>query len=432
MSAHAAHAAEPRTAAERDEILKDIAGKLPVKPNARKRMIWMVCIAIGIAAFAYLFLTEPKRAWGAYAINTLYWLGIAQGAVVLACAIRLANGRWAGPILRIAESLSAFLPWGIGLMAVLLVAGIGTYLPWVKHVEPRQAPWLNVPFLYIRTLASLGLLWWLSRDLVRTSLRTDAHLLENHVAPELKPQYEKLSEGWRGDDAEGDWQRRHLAMRAPQIVLLYAVTYTLLAWDFVMSLTPDWVSTLFGWWFFMGAFLSGIAMTAFLSTQLRAKYRLEAYITPHHFWDVGKAVFAFSIFWVYQFWSQYLPIWYANLPEETWWVFLRFEEPWRRLGFTVFAFVFLLPFLGLMNMGTKKNPFWLALFCLIVLSGMWLERHVLVMPSLEPERVWVSLPEVGVTLGFLGVFGWAVQGFLTKYPSVKVADVLFPHGGHGH
>src|SRR5205085_3771372 len=101
--------------ADRDAILKDIAGKLPVKPNARKRMIWMVCMAVGLLSFAFLLFTQPQRAWGSYAINTLYWLGIAQGAVVLACAIRLGNGRWGGPIIRIAESLSAFLPWGIGL-----------------------------------------------------------------------------------------------------------------------------------------------------------------------------------------------------------------------------------------------------------------------------------------------------------------------------
>ena len=425
-----AHAAPPKSPAERDAILKDIADKLPVRPNTRKRQIWMACFAVGIVALAYLFFTEPKRAWGAYTINTLYWLGIAQGAVVLACAIRLANGRWAGPIMRIAESFSAFLPWAIGLFTVLLIGGIWTYLPWTHEVNPHQAPYLNVPFLWIRTLVGLGLLWWLSRDLVRTSLRLDAHLLKNHVNPELKPHYEKLAEGWRGDEAELKWQHDRMAMRAPQIALLYAVVFTLLAWDWVMSLTPNWVSTLFGWWFFMGAFLSGIAMTAFMSTQLRAKYRLEAYITPHHFWDVGKAVFAFSIFWVYQFWSQYLPIWYANMAEETWWVFLRFEEPWRPLAFTVFTFVFLLPFLGLMNMATKKNPFWLALFCLIVLSGLWLERHILVMPSLEPARVWIGLPELGVTIGFMGLFGWTVQGFLTRYPSVKVADVLDPHHGH--
>ena len=120
------------------------------------------------------------------------------------------------------------------------------------------------------------------------------------------------------------------------------------------------------------------------------------------------------------------------LPDETGYVFLRFEEPWRALTFTVFTFVFLIPFIGLMNMATKKSPFWLALFSLIILGGMWMERHVLVMPSLNPDHVWVGLPEIGVTLGFIGLFGFAVQNFVSRYPVVKVSDVLAGQGAHGH
>ena len=416
----------------RDEILRDIAGKLPVVPSAGRRRVWLLCMVIGIASLAFLFATQPQRAWGAWAINTLYFLGIAQGAVVLACAIRLANGRWGGPVMRIAESLSAFLPYGIGLMLILLIGGIWTYLPWAKHVEPRQAAYLNVPFLYVRPLVGLGLLWWLSRKLVRISLRTDCYLLKNHVDPRLKPEYEKLCDGWRGDEQEAAWQRNRLAHLAPQIVVLYAVVFTLLAWDFVMSLTPSWTSTLFGWWFFMAAFLSGIATTALLTAQLRIRYKLEAYLNPDHMQDIGKIAFGFCTFWVYEFWAQYLVIWYGNLPEETWWVFLRFEAPWRILGFTVFAMVFLVPFLGLMNMRTKRNTFWLSFFSLVILAGLWLERHILVMPSLNPTTRWVGLPEVGVALGFLGVFGWAVQGFLARYPVVKVVAALAPPGPPEH
>jgi hypothetical protein len=172
-------------------------------------------------------------------------------------------------------------------------------------------------------------------------------------------------------------------------------------------------------------------MTALLTTRVRSELGLERYITSGHLWDLGKIAFGFSIFWVYLFWSQYLPIWYANMPEETWWVFLRFENPWRPLGLTVFGFVFLLPFLGLMNMRTKRSPFWLGLFSVIILAGMWMERHILVMPSVNPDVRWVGLPEIGVTLGFLGVFGWAVQGFLARFPAVKVVDVLSGQGGDG-
>ena len=414
-----------------DAVLVEIASRIPGRPDPRLRLLWLGFTLVGAASFALLLTLEPLRAWGAYGASLVFFLGIPLGAAAFAAAIRLSNGRWGGPVIRIAEALSAFLPWGLLLVVVMLAAGIWTYLPWTHQaVLPRQRPYLNVPFLCARTLVGLGLLWWLVRDMVRTSLRRDLHLLQDHVGPELRAEYQKLTRDWRGDAAEAAREHDRLALRAPQVAIVFALVFTVFAWDFIMSITPTWVSGLFGWWVFMGALLTGIAMTALLATRLRAQRRLEAWITPAHFWDLGKLLFSFSIFWVYLFWSQYLVIWYANLPEETWWVFLRFEDPWRRLAFTVFGLVFLLPFLGLMNLRTKRSPSWLAAFAVMILVGMWLERLLLVMPSLNPDRRWVGLPELGVALGFLGLFGLAVQGFLARYPAVKVTDVLA--GGDGH
>ncbi len=415
-----------------DDILKDIAAKLPVTPNVRKRQIWIACLVIGVISLAYLFMVNPTRAWGSYAINVIFWLGIAQGGVVLAAAIRLTNGRWAGPIMRIGESLSAFLPVGFAAVVVLLAGGVWNLFPWTHHVDPRQAKYLNLPFLWIRTLGGQLLFWWLASKLVKISLRTDAHLLKPHVPEKLKATYEKLSAGWRGDEEEVAWQRHQLAHLSPQVVLAFVVFFSVIGWDFIMSITPNWVSSLFGWYVYAAAFLSGVCMTALIATQVRSKYRLEAYITPNHFWDIGKVIFAFSIFWVYLFWSQYLPIWYSNMPEETGWVFLRFENPWRPWAFAAFIMIFAIPFLGMLNKKSKSSPLLLSLFCLLIMAGIWIERHVLMMPSLNPDAVWIGLGEVGVGIGFLGLFGWTVQGFLTKFPSVKVPDVLAAHGGPEH
>lgn len=415
-----------------DAVLADIARRIPGRQNPGRRMLWFAFMAVGVVSFGLLLMREPTRAWGTFGANMIFFEGIALGAAVLACAIRLGNGRWAGPVLRVAEGLSSYLPYGLGALLVMLVAGIWSYLPWTHHVLARQAPYLNVPFLWVRTLAGFGLLWWLIRRMVRTSLRRDAWLLRDHVAPELRPAYEKLAGNWRGEEQEAIAERDRLAMLSPQIVLAFAFVFTVFAWDFIMSITPSWQSGLFGWWVFMGAFLNGICMTAFVTVQLRRRRNLEAWITPNHFWDVGKLIFGFSIFWVYEFWAQYLVIWYANIPDETWWVFLRFEQPWRPLAFTVFTLVFLLPFLGLMNMYTKKSPLWLSVFAVIVMAGMWLERHLLIMPSFSPNVLWIGLPEVGVMLGFLGMFGFAVSGFFAKWPAVRVTDVLAGQGAHGH
>ncbi len=415
-----------------EAVLRDIAGRIPGTPDPKKRLIFIALMVVGIAAFAFLLATNPLRAWGSWAINTLYFLGIAMAGVALASAIRLANGHWGGPIMRIGESLSSYLPFGIGTMVVLLGAGIWTYLPWIGNVEPRVTPFLNVPFLYIRTLGGLLLFMFLANKLVTASMRRDLFLLMPHVTPELKSAYEKVVGQWRGDEAEAKWYSHEAAHLAPQLALAFVVFYSVLSWDFVLALTPNWVSPLFGWFFYAGAFITAVSVVAILATRLRALRGLEAYITTNMFWDIGKVLFAWCIFWVYLMWSQYLPIWYADMPEETWWVFLRFEDPWRPWAFTAFTLIFLIPFLGLMNKTSKTNPTLLTLFAAIVLAGLWVERHVLVMPSLNPDHVWIGLPEVGVTLGFVGLFGFAVQRFLAKYPCIKVSDVLDGAGGHGH
>jgi hypothetical protein len=415
-----------------DDVLRDIANRLPGTPDPRKRRIFIALMVVGLVAFGFLLATNPLRAWGTWTINTLYFLGIAQGGVVLAAAIRLANGRWGGPIMRIGESLSSYLPYGIGTMLLLLVAGIWTYLPWIQHVDPRQTPFLNVPFLYVRTLGGLALFTWLATKLARASLRRDLHLLAPHASPPLKALYDKQVGTWRGDSAEAAWYSHEVAHLSPQIALTFVAFFSVMSWDFVLALTPNWVSPLFGWFFYAGAFICAVSVIAMLATRLRAKRGLEAYITPNMFWDIGKVLFAWCIFWAYLMWSQYLPIWYADMPEETWWVFLRFEEPWRPLAFTAFSMIFVIPFLGMLNKTSKTNPALLFTFTCIILVGLWIERHVLVMPSLEPGHVWVGLPEVGVTLGFVGLFGFAVQGFLAKYPCVKVSDVLDRAGAHGH
>ena len=415
-----------------EAVLRDIAGRLPGTPDPRKRQIFIALMVVGIAAFGFLLATNPLRAWGSWTINTLYFLGIAEGGVALAAAIRLSNGRWGGPIMRIGESLSSYLPFGIATMVILLGAGIWTYLPWIGNVEPRQTPFLNVPFLYIRTLGGLLLFTFLARKLVNASLRRDLQLLMPHVTPALKSAYEKVVGQWRGDEAEAKWYSHEAAHLAPQLALTFVVFYSVLSWDFVLALTPNWVSPLFGWFFYAGAFICAVAVVAMLATRLRAGRGLEAYITTNMFWDIGKVLFAWCIFWVYLMWSQYLPIWYADMSEETWWIFLRFEDPWRPWAFAAFALVFLIPFLGLMNKTSKTNPALLFMFTCIVLAGVWVERHVLVMPSLNPSQVWIGLPEVGVTMGFVGLFGFAVQGFLAKFPCIKVSDVLDGFGGHGH
>jgi len=284
------------------------------------------------------------------------------------------------------------------------------------RAHARRARALLVPLAETRARVASG------------ATRTRSRALRGRRASRRIREAERELAGRRGRKPPSTATR--LRTSPPQLVLTFVVFFSVMGWDFIMALTPNWVSDLFCWWIYAGAFITGMAMTALLGTHLRTRYALEAYITPNMFWDNRKVIFAWCIFWGYLFWSQYLPIWYANMPEETWWVFLRFEEPWRTLSFrhVHHGFSQSVP-RHAQQAREDAHPMLLASFSVLILCGLWLERHVLVMPSLNASHVWVGLPEIGVTLGFLGLFGWMVQGFLARYPIGNVVDVLEGAGG---
>jgi hypothetical protein len=433
------------------EMVQDLAAKIPGRPSPRTLLFFTVLVLIGVVAFVATVISSPLRAWGAFLVNTVFWTGVGASGVVLASAIRLSNGRWASGASRVAESLASFLPVALVLLLVMFSFGAPVVLPWVRNPNPARAPYLNLPFLFVRTLGGFLLLWWLQRAYVRTSLRTDAYRLKDHVVAELRPYYEKLSAGWRGASAEEAWQRHRLSKLAPAVVGAYAVVFTLFAWDWIMTLDQHWISTLFGWWVFMGAFLSGVAMTAVLLARVRAVYRLEAYISTQQFWDMGKLVFAFSIFWLYQFWSQYLVIWYGNLPEETAFfrgrlgsqflmdksgfgtMFLaqtwdlkyfaeRLREPYAVVTLTVWACCWIVPFWVLLGQRPKRTPAILGTVGAVVMAGFWLERNILIWPSLVPNETfsWLGFVQIGIAAGFLGAFALVFLAFTCVFPSLAV------------
>jgi len=196
------------------------------------------------------------------------------------------------------------------------------------------------------------------------------------------------------------------------------VFFSVMAWDFIMALTPNWVSPLFGWFVYAGAFISGISVVTLLATRLRAKRGLEGYITTDMLWDIGKVLFAWCIFWVYLMWSQYLPIWYADLPEETFFVVPRIHRlPWGILGWLAFLLVWAVPFSVLMGRRPKKTPAIFGTVCLLGLLGMWVERYVLVVPSLSRHAIPLGWVEALVSTGFLGLFALVVA------PGVRLVPV---------
>jgi len=348
----------------------------------------LVLAVVGVAAFGVALMRGAElRAWEAFLVNLLFWIGLAQGGVVVSASLYLAQARWGGAsVYRLAESFAGFLPLGF-LLFWFLLAGRQLIFPWVLHPLPQKVAWLNVPFLFGRDGGGLLVLTVLSGWFVYGSRRADVVEWAESADIELPPAI--------------------IRRLAPTVIIIYAIVYSVIAFDLVMSLSPVWYSTLFGAYFFAGAYWSAIAaMGVFASAGWRptSRNRNAEHGTGLH--DIGKLVFAFSIFWAYLLWSQYLPIWYADIPEETFFLVRRIHTlPWGIVAWVTLLLVWLIPFVTLLGKKGKRTPAILGVVCGLGLIGMWIERYVLVAPSLSPTSIPFGWVEILITAGFLGAFG---------------------------
>jgi hypothetical protein len=276
----------------------------------------------------------------------------------------------------------------------------------VLHPEEQKAPWLNTPFFFTRE--GIGLLALAVTAVLITyhSVKSDMEYMEGGAsAPECQSTQYTLSAVY---------------------VILYAFILTLVAFDMMMSLNPEWFSTLFGAYYFVVSFYSGLAFLAVLSTFAVKKMGMGDTVEKKQFHDLGKLLFGFCVVSLDFFYVQFLVIWYGNLPDETRYVIWRvIYDPWAALAWTVLIVVFIIPFLVLLLRRIKLEPVLLASISVWILIGIWLEKFLLVTPSLLKSK---SLPlgifEVLITLGWLGLFGFCVCSFLQKYPVLAVSDPM--------
>jgi len=397
---------------------------------------------VGVLAFAAGLMRDPATAWRAFHVNTLYFGSLAQGGMVLACAFVIVGAKWPGSVRRIAESLTVWVPMTVLLFVVGWTFGREyVYESWLHGPPPGKEPWLNEPRLFYSNLSVLLALAVLSVLFIKASVRPHLNGAAEGATGFAKTMFERWSSGWRGDEAERDASENRLRVLAPIIALIYALGWSLIAFDQVMSLSPTWFSNLFGGFFAWGGFLTAISATTVMAVLLRRSPGLDGKISTDQFHDLGKMVFAFSIFWMYLFFSQYLVIWFGNLPEETqffearlgteflqgtwyWqgWVERITGEPWVVVSLFAWACIWVIPFWCLLGAKPKRTPSFLGSIAGISLLGFWVERNVLVWPSLVPEDTYAFLGtiQVGIALGFLGMFGMAVMAYQRIFPTLLV------------
>ncbi len=362
--------------------------------------IAVLLVAAGLIGFGgAVTYGATSRAWEAFLVNLLFWLGVAQGGVVLSAAFYLTQGRWAGRAhYRLAEAFSGFLILGFILFWALYFGRIWIF-PWIRHPIPAKSGWLNVPFLFARDGIALFVMTVLSLSFIAASRSEPARKWAETTANIVMPP-------------------KTVRRLAPAVAICFVAVYTLLSFDLVMSLSPLWRSTLFGWWYFAGAFWSAVVTMTFtaccLSSVLGAG---NAFTHSRVLHDMGKMIFAFSIFWVYTLFAQYIPIWYADIPVETFFVVVRTQYmPWAFLSWLTLTLVWVTPFLVLLGIRPKRTPFILGTVALLGMCGIWLENYVLVVPSLSPRTIPFGWVEILVTAGFAGAF------WLCSYPGLKLAS----------
>lgn len=368
------------------------------------RSVLIVLVVVGMGTFGAALAKDPTRAWASFVHNHFYFMSLALGGIFFASIQWLTGAMWSATVRRIAESFTAYLP--IVLMtAGALYFGMHSLYSWsdASHVIgdkilEGKSGYLAPKFFLIRNLIAVLIWIVMARKMVGNSLAQDgtkdfAYTLKNRIL-------------------------------APLFIAVFTISFTMASFDQLMSLDPHWFSTMYGVYCFAGLFYSTLALIAVVVVLLQRTGKLAGLVTADHLHDLGKFMFAFSVFWAYIAFSQFMLIWYANQPEETGYYLERLKHGWAAVSLFLLLGKFLTPFFLLLPRDSKRNPSMLLGVGLFMLVAQWVDVLWLVQPNLNPfkEGPVVGWIELGVAAGFIGVFGLVVARFLGQNNIVAIGD----------
>ena len=366
------------------------------------RVLLLGFSAVGLVTFLIGLKLDSTRTWVSFLMNHFYFLSLALGGIFFASIQWLTGAMWSAPIRRLSESLASYLPVVLVTFLVLYF-GISDLYIWSheSHVKgdlilEGKSGYLSVGFFMVRN--ALAILIWIgfARKMIGHSLKQDQ----------------------TRDYALTEKNR----VLSPLFLILFGVLFTMGSFDLIMSLDPHWFSTIFGIYCFAGLFYSTLATLCLMTLYLKSKGKLEGIVNDNHIHDVGKFMFAFTVFWAYIGFSQFMLIWYANLPEETGYYITRFAAGWFKVSAFLLLGKFVLPFALLLPRDAKRNPKILTYVGVFMLIAQWIDMMWMVQPEFYKDGPVFGLTEIGVTLGFLGVFGLCVSRFLAKNNIVAIGD----------
>jgi hypothetical protein len=368
--------------------------------DRNQRIVALVLLAAGAAAALFELRADPARGWTAILVCAFLFLSLALAGQVFLAIHYAASAGWWTAFRRVPEALMSLVPLAaLPMLAIWL--GRHALYSWTRPgalesdpVLKAKSAYLNEPLFLLRMIVFLALWSLFSVLLRRASLAQDAE--------------------------PGLTQHRRMVRLSAIFLVLFAITFSLASFDWLMSLQPRWTSTMFAIYIFAGLFQAGIAAIALAVARL-SRRDLAGTLTPGHLHDLGKLLFAFSIFWAYIWVCQYLLIWYGNLTEEIPYFAVRTRGAWLPLFALAPVLRWLLPFLILLSQRTKRNPKVLAGVAGVVLLGSWLDIYMNVAPAVLPGPR-LGAPELLITAGFAALLWLAATRALASAPLLPRND----------
>lgn len=377
--------------------------------------------AVGVIALVVGLLTTAERTWLNLLVDGWFVLSLGVSGVFFIASQRLANSKWWSPIRRIPEAFSLLLPAGAVLLAVLAF-GFHSLYPWIDPSSPAMTEehpliragrftYLAPAFTYARMIVIIGLWTLFALRMRKISIAGDA---SSEAGVSSYVRLYRYSGGF-----------------AP----LFAVTFAVAAYDWLISLEPKWFSTMFSVYIFAGTFVQGIAAVALTTVVLKRKKLFGdggALVDNHVVQTLGTMILAFSTFWGYIWVCQYLLIWYGNIPEEAVWYLQRSTGGWLPLLLISFVVSWIIPFFALLPLSSKRSPKVMTFISILVLLGRWFDLYIIVMPAKESSPQFGPL-ELGMAAGTAGLIYLIVVRGLARAPLIPTHEpVIEARRGHAH
>ena len=373
---------------------QNIPAAVPFKFTRKMKKGLGIAAAIGLIALLWaVFITQApsSRIWANLWMNAIMFLFLGLGALFFWTVNVLGESTWQINIQRILESMSLTIPFAVVLF-VIAFPGFSHIFEWThtEHLDrvlQEKTAYLNIPFWMIRFAIYFSFWSFFAIYLRSISLKNDNSPVANYL------KRVRSTSGW--------------------FMVFFAISSSMAAWDWLMSIDAHWFSTLYGWYIFSSMFVAAIAVIILITIAFKY-FNILPNVNTEHLHDLGKYLFGFSIFWAYLWICQYLLIWYSNIPEQTYYYVERVTH-FKTLFYLNVAVNFLFPLLALMTRNTKRQPLILAIISIVVLMGHYLDLYLAIMPgAVGHENAKIGLLEIGLPFLYLAAFIAIVFVFFEK------------------